>query len=156
MANQQANEILESDEKDLVILSYLGRKVFRKTPENEKQRQWWLANSEFTEHDLDLILSMADLFGPAIQLDKCRAYMKCYSEFTEDDLDLILRMVNLFQPMDTSQFDRIDREHINHYRSYSDDQIVGADLPVTYSGLRDLVKRIRSSSAFRESLAIPN
>lgn len=239
MANNQVNKILESDEKDLVILYYLGRKVFRKTPENEKHRQWWLANSEFTEHDLDLILSMADLFVPAIQLDKCRAHLKCYrysdaqidgadstitysglrdlvnkirdsaafwesssncymsnqlandilesddkdpfiliylgrrvfrktpdnegqrqwwlanSEFTKDDLDLIVNMVNLFQLMNTSQFDHIYHEHINHYWSNSDDQIIGADSPVTYSGLRDLVKKIRGSAAFRESLAIP-
>lgn len=78
MADQQVNKILESDKKDLVILTYLARKVFQKTPDNEKQRQWWLANSEFTEHDLDLILSMADLFGPAIKFEKCRAHLKCY------------------------------------------------------------------------------
>ncbi|KAK1377026.1 hypothetical protein POM88_033219 [Heracleum sosnowskyi] len=114
MANQQVNKILESDEKDLVILIYLARKVFPK----KKQRQWWLANSEFTEHDLDLILSMADLFGPAAKkskkFDKCRAHLKCY-------------------------------------RSNSDAQIDGADSPVTYSGLRDLVKRIRDFAAFWES-----
>lgn len=78
MANQQVNKILGSDEKDWAILNYLGRKLFRKTPENEKQRQWWLANSEFTEHDIDLISSMAELFRPAIKFDKCRAHMKCY------------------------------------------------------------------------------
>lgn len=79
MSNQLANEILESDDNDPFFLFYLGRKVFRKTPANEKQRQCWLANSEFTEYDLDLISSMTDLFRPmdAFNMeDNCRVHHK--------------------------------------------------------------------------------
>ncbi|KAL8111321.1 uncharacterized protein LOC141704590 [Apium graveolens] len=107
------NKILESDEKDLAILTYLGRKVFRKTPDNKKQRQWWLANSDFTEHELDLIVSMSELFQPAVNFDKCRMHLDCY-------------------------------------RSNSDAQIDGAGCPVTYSGLRNLVSKIRDSDGFWE------
>ncbi|KAF1001565.1 hypothetical protein AG4045_030738 [Apium graveolens] len=191
MAKQHANEILESDEKDLVILSYLGTKVFRKTPGNEKLRQWWLTNKsglrdlvkkirdsaafwescsdgymsnqlateilESDENDSFIVFCLGrKLFRKTPDKEQHRQWWLANSEFTEDDLDLILTMANLFQPMDTSQFDHVDRGHINRYCSNSDDQFVGADSPVTYSGLRDLVKKIRGSAAFKESLAIPN
>ena len=64
MSNLIANAVVESDEKDPFTIIYLGRRVFKETPENEMQRQWWLANSEFREDDLDLIVRMADLFYP--------------------------------------------------------------------------------------------
>ncbi|KAL1830288.1 hypothetical protein ACET3Z_008700 [Daucus carota] len=73
-------------------------------------------------------------------------------EFTEGDLDLIVRMAYLFHPLDTSNSDDRYRVHTHLYFANSDDQIAGADSPVTYSGLRDLVKRIRGSAAFQESI----
>ncbi|KAK1369240.1 hypothetical protein POM88_035332 [Heracleum sosnowskyi] len=117
MANQQANKIVESDAKDATTLMYLGRRM-------QKQKQWWLANTEFTEHDLDLISSMADLF----------------------------------LPMNASNSMMLDRkrQHVRHFLSNSNIQIDGADSTVTYSELRDLVKKIRASAAFPKALAIPN
>lgn len=121
MSDRRVNAILKSDLKDPFILLYLGKHEFKKTPDNEKQRRWWLANSEFSE----------------------------------DDLDLISDMANLFRPMDASTSDKY-HEHMRLYCLNSQDQIVGADSSVAYSGLRDLVKRIRGSAAFREALGKPN
>ncbi|KAK1376878.1 hypothetical protein POM88_033071 [Heracleum sosnowskyi] len=163
MATQQVNKILESNEKDLVMLIYLARNVFQR----RKQRQWWLANSEFTEHDLDLIVSTADLFQPAKKLDKSRrAHLNfCSRELSPNDPGLrnLVKKIrdsaafwksssNGHRPKQLA-YDRY-RVHQRRYFSYSDKQIAGADSAVTYSGLRDLVKRIRGSAAFRESLGI--
>lgn len=88
MSDRRVNAILKSDLKDPFILLYLGKHEFKKTPDNEKQRRWWLANSEFSEDDLDLISDMANLFRPmdASTSDKYHEHMRLYCLNSQDQI----------------------------------------------------------------------